>query len=68
MNFRLTAATAGLLILIGTSFAGEYPMGFFITSVGIGDGENLGGLAGADAHCISWPRRLDPADAPGVPI
>ena len=26
-------------------------MGFFITSVGIGDGANLGGLAGADAHC-----------------
>ena len=27
------------------------PMSFFITSVGIGDGANLGGLAGADAHC-----------------
>lgn len=27
------------------------PMGFFVTSVGIGDGGNLGGLAGADAHC-----------------
>jgi len=27
------------------------PMGFFITSVGTGDGANLGGLAGADAHC-----------------
>ena len=26
-------------------------MGFFITSVGPGDGGNLGGLAGADAHC-----------------
>lgn len=26
-------------------------MGFFITSVGLGDGGNLGGLAGADAHC-----------------
>jgi hypothetical protein len=26
-------------------------MSFFITSVGIGDGANLGGLAGADAHC-----------------
>jgi hypothetical protein len=29
----------------------ERPMGFFITSVGIGDGANLGGLGGADAHC-----------------
>ena len=27
------------------------PMSFFITSVGLGDGANLGGLAGADAHC-----------------
>jgi len=27
------------------------PMSFFVTSVGKGDGANLGGLAGADAHC-----------------
>jgi hypothetical protein len=27
------------------------PMSFFITSVGKGDGANLGGLMGADAHC-----------------
>jgi hypothetical protein len=27
------------------------PMTFFITSVGPGNGANLGGLAGADAHC-----------------
>jgi hypothetical protein len=26
-------------------------MSFFVTSVGIGNGANLGGLAGADAHC-----------------
>jgi hypothetical protein len=35
-------------------------MSFFITSVGPGDGANLGGLAGADAHC----RQL--AEAAGV--
>ena len=29
------------------------PMTFFITSVGMGDGANLGGLAGADAHCAA---------------
>lgn len=29
------------------------PMSFFITSVGKGDGANLGGLSGADAHCQS---------------
>jgi hypothetical protein len=28
-------------------------MSFFITSAGPGDGANLGGLAGADAHCQS---------------
>jgi hypothetical protein len=27
------------------------PMTFFVTSVGLGKGANLGGLAGADAHC-----------------
>ncbi len=29
----------------------QQPMSFFVTSVGSGDGGNLGGLAGADAHC-----------------
>ena len=27
------------------------PMSFFVTSVGLGKGANLGGLQGADAHC-----------------
>jgi hypothetical protein len=31
--------------------AQRHPMTFFVTSVGIGNGGNLGGLAGADAHC-----------------
>jgi hypothetical protein len=31
--------------------APQQPMGFFVTSVGVGDGANLGGLAGADRHC-----------------
>lgn len=29
----------------------QHPMGFFVTSVGLGDGANLGGLEGADTHC-----------------
>lgn len=29
------------------------PMTFFITSTGMGDGANLGGLPGADAHCAA---------------
>ncbi|MEP4432090.1 MAG: lectin, partial [Hyphomicrobiales bacterium] len=31
----------------------QHPMGFFVTSAGLGDGGNLGGLDGADAHCQS---------------
>ena len=31
--------------------AAPAPMTWFITSVGTGNGANLGGLAGADAHC-----------------
>lgn len=44
---------AAVLALQGGSVLAQNktPMGFFITSVGSGDGANLGGLAGADAHC-----------------
>src|SRR6266550_4252460 len=28
-----------------------HPMTFFVTSVGLGKGADLGGLAGADSHC-----------------
>lgn len=31
----------------------QQPMTFFITSVGVGDGGNLGGIEGADSHCQS---------------
>jgi hypothetical protein len=33
--------------------APQQPMSFFVTSVGKGNGADLGGLAGADAHCQS---------------
>ena len=39
------------LLGAGAAFAQENPMRFFVTSAGPGDGANLGGLAGADAHC-----------------
>ena len=35
----------------GDAMAEQAPMTFFITSAGPGDGANLGGLKGADAHC-----------------
>jgi hypothetical protein len=39
--------------LAGVAQAQEGQMSFFVTSVGKGDGANLGGLEGADAHCQS---------------
>ena len=59
------AVAVMLTVLLGSSFtsvaqtpaqppAGQQPpqpMTFFVTSVGLGNGANLGGLAGADKHC-----------------
>ena len=44
-----------LMMGIGTPAFSQVqePMSFFVTSVGPGDGANLGGLAGADAHCAT---------------
>ena len=42
---------AGLLMVTGTTIAADHSMGFFVTSVDIGKGADLGGLKGADAHC-----------------
>ncbi|MFL2547443.1 MAG: lectin [Candidatus Rariloculaceae bacterium] len=57
---------------------GGTPMTFFVASKPIGDGGNLGGLAGADAHCQAlaenvgagdrtWQAYLSTQDRPGVP-
>jgi hypothetical protein len=62
----------------GSNTAEPSPMSFFITSTGPGDGANLGGLAGADAHCQalaaavgagnrSWRAYLSTSPAPGRP-
>jgi len=37
--------------LVSNSNANQSEMTFFITSEGVGDGANLGGLEGADEHC-----------------
>ncbi len=49
----LAAATAALLVAAIPAATGQDAanMSFFVTSSGSGDGANLGGLAGADAHC-----------------
>jgi hypothetical protein len=44
-------AGAAILAMSVTSQAQDTSMGFFVTSQGPGDGANLGGLEGADAHC-----------------
>src|SRR5499426_434896 len=54
-----TVVLACSLLFAQVQRPGEYPRGvkpspmmsFFVTSEPIGDGGNLGGLAGADAHC-----------------
>ncbi len=69
------AATA---IGIGYASAQDTGMSFFLTSNGPGDGANLGGLAGADAHCQSlaeaagaggktWRAYLSTSGADGEP-
>ena len=53
------ATNKGVMILTRLSIVAQQrddeppEMGFFVSSVSIGDGGNLGGLAGADAHCQS---------------
>jgi hypothetical protein len=38
------------------------PLSFFVTSVGLGDGANLGGLKGADRHCQQLAAAVDAGD------
>lgn len=64
-RFFPASASSVLLCLLAAGCAavapsGDDSMSFFLTSRGPGDGGNLGGLAGADAHCRSL------AEAAGV--
>lgn len=46
------AAASALCLFTGTpALAQQGPMSFFVTSVGLGKGGDLGGLEGADRHC-----------------
>src|ERR1700732_988403 len=47
----LASAALLALVLSGTAQAQQANMTFFVTSEGPGKGADLGGLAGADAHC-----------------
>lgn len=53
-TLSLTIACAALVSIAPAAFAQAPPPGpmtFFVTSIGPGRGGDLGGLAGADAHC-----------------
>lgn len=50
---RILLMSALLLSGLSGASAQDATMSFFVTSTGLGKGANLGGLAGADAHCQS---------------
>jgi hypothetical protein len=68
-HFEKMAAGGSLLLILGAaggvlaqdSFKPDPKASFFVTSLGPGKGGDLGGLAGADAHCA------DLAKAAGIP-
>jgi hypothetical protein len=50
----IIVSVAAMLCVFGSpAFAQQAQMTFFVTSVGLGRGGDLGGLAGADNHCQS---------------
>ncbi|RWF95104.1 MAG: hypothetical protein EOQ45_09250 [Mesorhizobium sp.] len=53
MRRLLLVTAAASLAAIGVASSQDATMSFFVTSVGSGKGADLGGLAGADAHCGS---------------
>ena len=76
--FSITLLLGSYLALAQQNPAPHRDMNFFVTSVPIGDGGNLGGLAGADAHCQTlatavgagnrtWHAYLSTQDRPGKP-
>lgn len=50
-NIVAVLTVASCLAYLAPASAQNAKMGFFVTSVGSGQGGNLGGLAGADKHC-----------------
>ena len=80
-TLRLSIFASAALVSLGwagASQAQQNNMSFFITSVGSGKGGDLGGLAGADAHCQqlaaaagagskTWRAYLSTASTPAAP-
>jgi hypothetical protein len=67
-RFFLAGAAASLTFVTIISIAqksiaqDDFSMGFFITSSGPGNGADLGGLAGADAHCQTLAEAVGSGD------
>ncbi|MCC6206097.1 MAG: hypothetical protein IT533_13985 [Hyphomicrobiales bacterium] len=60
MKHKVILSAALLAAGLSGAAAQDTSMSFFVTSAGLGKGADLGGLAGADAHCTSL------AEAAGV--
>ena len=58
----LTASVIALASVSTVNYSQDNSMSFFITSVGSGDGGNLGGLQGADAHCAALATAVGAGD------
>ena len=55
-SIRLAAAGVLAATVAAALYAQRPAMTFFVTSSGLGDGGNLGGIKGADAHCQALAR------------
>ncbi len=53
MKKIIAMIVAALILCVQLNAAQDNAMSFFLTSAGPGNGANLGGLEGADAHCQS---------------
>lgn len=73
MNQLPISAVGVLLVVALASGSGpdvsarETDMTFVVTSVGKGNGADLGGLKGADGHCLELARTADRRTPTGVP-
>lgn len=53
MKRRIASAAIAAAAMLSAAQAQDTSMSFFVTSAGPGQGADLGGLEGADAHCAS---------------
>lgn len=62
MKQWLSVSFVVLLTVCGTAVAQEQQMSFFLTSADPGNGADLGGLEGADAHCQNLAESVGAGD------